>query len=133
MLFFVTVVVVVVVALTAAGTGCADTIAGAAGVGVGLLDNVAKASPKEETDIGPGTGSGGRDEAAEAAAGACFVDNVMAGKFALDEKGSTTGGGKTIPDIALLFDLMLFGMFPLGFVVETGLPIDRGDGIEATA
>jgi len=55
----------------------------------------------------------------------------MAGKFTLDEKGSTTGGGKTIPDIALLFEL--FGMFPLGFVVETGLPIDRGDGIEATA
>ena len=128
MLFFVTVVAVVVVAiLTAAGTGCADTIAGAAGVGVGLLDNVAKASPKEETDIGPGTGSGGRDEAAEAAAGACFVDNVMAGKFALDEKGSTTGGGKTIPDIALLFELMLFGMFPLGFVVETGLPILQND------
>ena len=57
------------------------------------------------------------------AAGAWFVDNVMAGKFALDEKGSTTGGGKTIPDIALLFELMLFGMFPLGFVIETGLPI----------
>ena len=69
MLFFVTVVAVVVVAiLTAAGTGCADTIAGAAGVGVGLLDNVAKASPKEETEIGPGTGSGGRDGAAAAGA-----------------------------------------------------------------
>lgn len=69
MLFFVTVVAVVVVAiLTAAGTGCADTIAGAAGVGVGLLDNVAKASPKEETEIGPGgTGSGGLDGAAAGA------------------------------------------------------------------
>jgi len=62
MLFFMTVVAVVVVAITAAGTGCADTIAGAAGGGAGLLDNVAKASPKEETEIGPGTGSGGRDE-----------------------------------------------------------------------
>ena len=48
---------------------------------------------------------------------------MAAGKFALDEKGSTTGGGNTIPDIALLFELILFGMFPLGFVVETGLPI----------
>lgn len=67
MLFFVTVVAVVVVALvTEAGSGC-DTIAGAAGGGAGLLDNVAKASPKEETEIVPGTGSGGRDEAAEAA------------------------------------------------------------------
>lgn len=66
MLFFVTVVAVVVVAITAAGTGCADTIAGAAGGGAGLLDNVAKASPKEETEIGPGIGSGGRDEAAGA-------------------------------------------------------------------
>ena len=45
-------------------------IAGAAGGGAGLLDNVAKASPKEETEIDPGTGSGGRDEAAEATAGA---------------------------------------------------------------
>jgi hypothetical protein len=47
----------------------------------------------------------------------------MAGKFALDEKGSTTGGGKTMLDIALLFVLMLFGMFPFGFGVATGLPI----------
>ena len=52
-----------------------------------------------------------------------MVDKLMAGKFALDEKGSTTGGGKTMLDIVLLFELMLFGMFPLGFVVETGLPI----------
>lgn len=66
MLFFVTVVAAVVVGKTAAGTGCADTIAGAAGGGAGLFDNVAKASPKEETEIGPGTGSGGRDEAAGA-------------------------------------------------------------------
>ena len=66
----------------------------------------------------------------EAATGAgAFGAEDVAGKFKLDENGSTTGGGRTMPVILAL----LLGILPFGFVVaNAGLPIDKGVGIDAT-